>query len=92
MNEAVELAHRYGSEASPAFINGVLATDTPVIDIGMVDTPQIYFAVNHMPCCGGVQTTALRVINTIPEVCAHASGLISTLDLPYTPSTHVRGD
>ena len=41
-----------------AFITGALATDTPVIDIGMVDTPQIYFAANHLPCCGGAQTTA----------------------------------
>ena len=40
---------------------------------------------------GGVQTTALRVINAIPEVCAHAPGLISTLDLPFTPSHNVRG-
>jgi phosphomannomutase len=29
-----------------------------VIDIGLVDTPMIYFAVNHLACCGGVQTTA----------------------------------
>jgi len=40
---------------------------------------------------GGVQTTALRVINAIPEVCSHAAGLISTLDLPFTPSRNVRG-
>ena len=39
---------------------------------------------------GGVQTTALRVINAIPEVCAHAPGLISALDLPYTPSRNLR--
>lgn len=41
-----------------AFIEGASAVGTPVIDIGMVDTSQIYFATNHMPCCGGVQTTA----------------------------------
>lgn len=41
-----------------AFIEGAAAVGTPVIDIGMIDTPQIYFAANHMPCCGGVQTTA----------------------------------
>ena len=41
---------------------------------------------------GGVQATAMRVINAIPALCAHAPGLISTLDLPYTPSTNVRGD
>lgn len=39
---------------------------------------------------GGVQSTALRVINAIPRVVAHAPGLISTLDLPYTPSRHIR--
>ncbi|MBU0639376.1 MAG: phosphomannomutase/phosphoglucomutase [Planctomycetes bacterium] len=41
-----------------AFIEGAAATGTEVIDIGMVDTSQIYFATNYMPCCGGVQVTA----------------------------------
>ncbi len=40
---------------------------------------------------GGVQTTAMRMINAIPALCEHAPGLVSTLDLPYTPSTNVRG-
>ena len=35
---------------------------------------------------GGVQATAMRVINAIPEVCRHAPGIIHTLDLPYTPT------
>jgi len=39
---------------------------------------------------GGVQATAMRVINAIPYVCAHLPGLISTLDLPYTPARNVR--
>lgn len=39
---------------------------------------------------GGVQTTALRVINAIPEVCAHGPGILSALDLSYTPSRNVR--
>jgi phosphomannomutase len=43
---------------SRAFIEGAMATDTPVIDIGMVDTPQVYFAASQIPCCGGAQTTA----------------------------------
>ena len=38
---------------------------------------------------GGVQCTALRMINAIPAVCDHGPGLISTLDLPYTPTTHI---
>jgi hypothetical protein len=38
---------------------------------------------------GGVQAGALRMLNAIPAVCAHAPGIVSTLDLPYTPSTNV---
>jgi len=38
---------------------------------------------------GGVQATAMRIINAIPEVCEHRGGLISTLDLPYTPSRNI---
>jgi phosphomannomutase len=43
---------------SEAFAAGVLAVGTNVIDIGLIDTPQIAFATNFLPCCGGVQTTA----------------------------------
>jgi hypothetical protein len=39
---------------------------------------------------GGVQATALRVINAIPAVRAHAPGIVSMLDLPYTPSKNLR--
>ncbi len=38
---------------------------------------------------GGVQATAMRVINAIPAVRDHAAGLIDTFDLPYTPSRNV---
>ena len=38
---------------------------------------------------GGVQATAMRVINAIPAVCEHAPGLIHTFDLPYTPARHI---
>ena len=41
-----------------ALIKGMNSTGTNVIDIGMVDTPQIYFAINHLGTCGGVQVTA----------------------------------
>ncbi len=43
---------------SEALIKGMTASGANVIDIGMIDTPQIYFAVNHLGTCGGVQTTA----------------------------------
>lgn len=38
---------------------------------------------------GGVQATAMRLINAIPAVCAHAPGLVSTLDLPWMPTRNV---
>ncbi len=41
-----------------ALIEGISAMGANVIDIGVVDTPQLYFAVNHLGTCGGVQVTA----------------------------------
>lgn len=41
-----------------ALIDGMTASGADVIDIGMIDTPQVYFAINHLGTCGGVQTTA----------------------------------
>jgi len=41
-----------------ALIKGMNSTGANVIDIGMIDTPQIYFAINHLGTCGGVQVTA----------------------------------
>ena len=41
-----------------ALIKGMNATGANVVDIGMVDTPQMYFAINHLGTCGGVQVTA----------------------------------
>jgi phosphomannomutase len=41
-----------------ALIKGMNASGVNVIDIGMIDTPQIYFAINHLGTCGGVQVTA----------------------------------
>lgn len=41
-----------------SFIEGAIAAGGRVVDIGMIDTSQIYFATNHMKCCGGVQVTA----------------------------------
>jgi len=41
-----------------ALIQGIIATGANVIDIGMIDTPQMYFAINHLSTCGGIQVTA----------------------------------
>lgn len=49
---------RHSPSVSAALIQGMTASGANVIDIGMIDTPQIYFAINHLDTCGGVQTTA----------------------------------
>lgn len=41
-----------------SLIEGLRAGGSPVVDIGLIDTPQLYFAVNRITCCGGVQVTA----------------------------------
>ncbi|MHA2408281.1 MAG: phosphomannomutase/phosphoglucomutase [Candidatus Ranarchaeia archaeon] len=39
-------------------ITGLLSTGTDVIDIGMIATPMMIFAVNHFQCTGGIVVTA----------------------------------
>jgi len=39
-------------------IQGILASGLSCVDVGMCDTPMIYFAVNHLGTCGGIQVTA----------------------------------
>ena len=41
-----------------ALTDGIRSTGMNVIDVGMIDTSMIYFAINHEDCVGGVQTTA----------------------------------
>ncbi len=49
-------------QSSPALsaqlISGIQAFGGDVIDVGLVDTPFVYFAVNHLGCAGGVMVTA----------------------------------
>jgi phosphomannomutase len=48
----------HSESLAKALIEGMNSTGTNVIDIGMIDTPQMYFAINHLGTCGGVQVTA----------------------------------
>ena len=41
-----------------ALCKGITDAHASVIDVGMVDTPFVYFAINHLDCAGGVQVTA----------------------------------
>src|SRR5689334_2451287 len=45
-------------ELSRALIDGIRSVGLNVIDIGMIDTSMIYFAINHLDAVGGIQTTA----------------------------------
>jgi phosphomannomutase len=49
---------KHSESLANALIKGMNATGANVIDIGMIDTPQMYFAINHLGTCGGVQITA----------------------------------
>ena len=48
----------HSKSLSEALVEGVTATGTTCVDLGMIDTPLLYFAVNHLGACGGVQITA----------------------------------
>ncbi len=49
-------------ESSPSYsralIQGLLSTGVSVVDVGMVPTPFVYFAVKHLNCPAGVMVTA----------------------------------
>jgi len=49
---------KHSPALAKALIEGIRSTGIGVIDIGMIDTPQIYFAINHLHTCGGIQVTA----------------------------------
>ena len=41
-----------------ALIEGVTSSGAGSVDIGLCDTPMVYFAINHLGACGGIQVTA----------------------------------
>jgi len=43
---------------SAALRQGLRDAGAGVIDLGLVDTPFVYFAINHLACAGGIQVTA----------------------------------
>ncbi len=45
-------------DLSDALMQGIRDGGYHVIDVGLVDTPFVYFAINYLGCCGGIQTTA----------------------------------
>lgn len=49
---------KHSPSLAEALIRGMNAAGANVINIGMIDTPQMYFAINYLGTCGGVQVTA----------------------------------
>jgi len=49
---------RHSKALSEALKEGITSTGVGCIDLGRVDTPMVYFAVNHFGTCGGIQVTA----------------------------------
>jgi phosphomannomutase len=45
-------------DLSRALSDGLRSVGMDVIDLGMIDTSMIYFAINHIGAVGGIQTTA----------------------------------
>jgi len=48
----------HSESLSKALIEGISSSGATCIDVGMVDTPMVYFAINHLGACGGIQVTA----------------------------------
>jgi len=48
VNEAVEMARRYGGESSPRFVNGVLRTISQKIETGQAP-PELAESTNNQP-------------------------------------------
>ncbi|MBL8744877.1 MAG: phosphomannomutase/phosphoglucomutase [Phycisphaerae bacterium] len=49
---------KHSSSLRDALCKGITDAGANVIDIGLCDTPMVYFAINHLDCAGGVQVTA----------------------------------
>src|SRR5436853_7328694 len=45
-------------DLAKALSDGIRSVGMDVIDVGMIDTSFIYFAINHLDAVGGIQTTA----------------------------------
>ncbi|KPK80740.1 MAG: hypothetical protein AMJ81_11445 [Phycisphaerae bacterium SM23_33] len=48
----------HGVALTQHLMEGVLAGGLSCVDLGQVDTPMVYFAINHLGASGGVQVTA----------------------------------
>jgi phosphomannomutase len=48
----------HSQSLTDSMLEGISASGISCVDIGLCDTPMIYFAINHLGACGGIQVTA----------------------------------
>src|ERR671912_1034091 len=48
----------HSPDLANALADGIRSVGMDVVDVGMVDTSFVYFAINHLDCVGGIMTTA----------------------------------
>lgn len=79
---------------------GLLDGGANVIDVGLVDTPFVYFAINHLGCAGGVQVTAshnppqyngFKISRRKAKPVGEATGLSRIREIAATSDIRVRG-
>ncbi len=52
---------QHSAALEQALIEGIRSTGTDVVSLGVIDTPQLYFAVNQLGACGGFQVAGGRL-------------------------------
>ncbi len=48
----------HSAPLAKAMIDGITSSGVGCVDLGQCDTPMVYFAINHLGACGGIQVTA----------------------------------
>lgn len=83
-----------------ALVEGIRATGTDVIMLGLIDTPLLYFAVEHTRACGGVMVSAghqpigengFRICGANALPIGIETGLGSIRDIAVRVPKHVTG-
>ena len=48
----------HSESLTEAMLQGISASGIGCVDLGLCDTPMVYFGINHLGACGGIQVTA----------------------------------
>lgn len=90
----------HSPQVEQALVEGIRATGTDVMMLGIVDTPQLYFAVEQIRACGGIMVSAghqdisengFRICGTGAVPIGIDTGLGSIRDIAVRVPRHVTG-